>query len=148
MVSMTMGWAQGYSLFGQGLGISALIATLPILVLLFLLAVLRKPAWIAALAGLAASIILASAGYRMSAQHVFSSAAYGACFGLFPICWIIFWALVLYEIAVRTGKFDFMLLLPINILQRWSSSRREQEAPIDTPLGGTLKPAYSQRVSQ
>ncbi len=51
-------------------------------------------------------------------------------------------------IAVAMLVVSFVLLLPINILQRWSSSRREQEAPRDTALGGTLKPAYSQRVSQ
>ena len=51
-------------------------------------------------------------------------------------------------IAVAMLVVSFVLLLPINILQKWSSSRREQEAPHDTPLGGTLKPAYSQRVSQ
>ncbi len=105
---MTSGWAQVYFIFGHGLGFSALVATLPILVLLLLLAVLRKPAWIAALSGLAAAMLLAVLGYRMSLQHVFSSAAYGACFGLFPICWIILWALVLYEITVRTGKFEII----------------------------------------
>lgn len=102
---MTPGWAQVYFIFGYGLGVSALIATLPILVLLFLLAVLRKPAWIAAVSGLLASMLLAIFGYGMSTRHVVSSAAYGACFGFFPICWIILWALVLYEITVRTGKF-------------------------------------------
>jgi sulfate transport system permease protein len=51
-------------------------------------------------------------------------------------------------IAVAMLVVSFVLLLPINILQRWSSSRLEQEAPIDPPLGGTLKRAYSQRVSQ
>ena len=135
MVSTTMGWAQGYSLFGQGLGISAFIATLPILVLLFLLGVMRKPAWIAALAGLAASIILAAVGYRMSAQHVFSSAAYGACFGLFPICWIIFWALVLYEIAVRTGKFEVIKVSIDNI----TSDRRIQALLIAFAFGAFLE---------
>ncbi len=39
-------------------------------------------------------------------RHTVSSAAYGACFGIFPISWIVFWALVLYEITVRTGKFE------------------------------------------
>jgi len=51
-------------------------------------------------------------------------------------------------IAVAMLVVSFVLLLPINILQRWSSSRRAQEAPRDTPLGGTLKPAYSQRGRQ
>ncbi len=132
---MTSGWAQGYFIFGHGLGVSALIATLPILVLLFLLAVLRKPAWIAALSGLVASMLLAAVGYRMSAQHVFSSAACGACFGLFPICWIILWALVLYEITVRTGKFEVIKESIGNI----TSDRRMQALLIAFAFGAFLE---------
>src|SRR5580698_10329646 len=106
---MTFGWPQSYLIFGQGLGVSALIATIPTLLLLFLLAAMRKPAWVAALSGLIAAMVLAIAGYGMSAQHAFSSAAYGACFGIFPISWIVFWALVLYEITVKTAKFEIII---------------------------------------
>jgi L-lactate transport len=101
-------WPQPYYLFGRGLGVSALLAILPTLLLLFLLAVKRKPSWIAALSGLAATIVLAIFAYRMSPLHTVSSTAYGACFGVFPIFWIVFWALVLYEITVRTGKFEII----------------------------------------
>jgi L-lactate transport len=135
MTLTTTGWEQGYSLFGQGIGVSALIATLPILVLLFLLAVLRKPAWVAAMAGLAASMVLAAVGYRMSARHIVSSAAYGASFGLFPICWIIFWALVLYEITVRTGKFEVIKESIGNI----TSDRRMQALLIAFAFGAFLE---------
>jgi len=31
---------------------------------------------------------------------------YGAAFGLFPIGWIVFWAIVLYRITIETGKFE------------------------------------------
>jgi L-lactate permease len=103
---MNAPWPQSYSLLGHGLGFSALLAILPVLILLFLLAVKRKPSWIAALAGLAATLALAIFAYGMSVRHAVSSAAYGACFGIFPISWIVFWALVLYEITVTTGKFE------------------------------------------
>src|SRR5947209_1513053 len=76
------------------------------LLLLYLLAALRKPAWLAALSGLIAALVPAIAAYGMSMKHAFSSAAYGACFGIFPISWIVFWALVLYEITVKTAKFE------------------------------------------
>lgn len=99
-------WRQGYFLWGQGLGVSAALAAIPTLLLLYLLAVKRKPAWVAGLAGLAATLVLALAGYHMPAKLAFSSAAYGAAFGLFPICWIIYWAIVLYNVTVETGKFD------------------------------------------
>ena len=101
-------WPQSYLVFGQGLGVSALIATIPTFLLLFLLAVLRKPAWVAALSGLIAAMLLALVAYKMSLSHVLSATAYGAAFGLFPISWIVFWALVLYEITVRTGKFEII----------------------------------------
>jgi L-lactate transport len=101
-------WPQPYYLFGSGLGISALLAVLPTLLLLFLLAVMRRPSWVAALAGLGATLVLAVGAYRMSLQHAVSSAALGGCFGLFPISWIVFWALVLYEVTVRTGKFEII----------------------------------------
>ena len=68
----------------------------------------RKASWIAALAGLGATLVLAMFGYGMSWRHTVSSAADGACFGIFPISWIVFWALVLYEITVKTGKFEII----------------------------------------
>jgi L-lactate transport len=103
---MTSAWPQPYYLFGQGLGVSALLAITPTLLLLFLLAVKRRPSWIAALAGLAATMMLAIFAYGMSFRHTVSAAVYGACFGLFPISWIVFSALILYEITVRTAKFE------------------------------------------
>ncbi|HKO20387.1 MAG TPA: L-lactate permease, partial [Acidobacteriaceae bacterium] len=99
-------WPQRYVLVGNSLGWSALLAIIPTLLLLYLLAVRRKPSWIAALAGLGAALVLAIAGYRMSPVLAISSAADGAAFGLFPISWIVFWALVLYEISVVTGRFE------------------------------------------
>src|SRR5579871_684082 len=98
-------WSQNYSIWGQGIGVSALIAGLPVLVLLYLLGVKRKPAWVASLWGLGVTLLLSLAGYRMPVSLALSSAAYGAAFGLFPICWIVFWAIVLYNITVVSGKF-------------------------------------------
>ncbi len=91
---------------GESLAISAAIAAVPIVLLLFLLGVKRRPAWESGLAGLAATIVLAIAGYHMSAVHTVSAAAYGAAFGVFPITWIIYWAIALYRITVETGKFE------------------------------------------
>ena len=98
-------WEQGYFIWGQGLAVSALIAALPIAVLLFLLGILRKPAWVAGLAGLASTLVIALFGFHMPLMLTLSAAAHGAAFGLFPISWIIFWAIVLYNMTVETGKF-------------------------------------------
>ena len=48
-------------------------------------------------------------------------------------------------IAVAMLIVSFVLLLPINILQRWSGSRVEREVPINTPTGASLKPDYVHR---
>lgn len=98
-------WQQTYSLFGQRLPISAAIAAIPILTLLLLLGVMRKPAWIASLSGLTITVLLAAVGYRMPPRLILSAATYGAAFGLFPISWIVLWAIALYQVTVQTGKF-------------------------------------------
>jgi len=103
-----MTWSQTYLLFGQSLAISALIAALPIFTLLFLLGVMRKAAWIAGLTGLAVTFALAIVGYRMPAITAVSAAVHGAAFGLFPISWIVFWAIALFRVTVETGKFDII----------------------------------------
>ena len=46
--------------------------------------------------------------YQMPFPLVVSASLYGAAFGLFPICWILFWAIVLYRITVDTGNFDII----------------------------------------
>src|SRR5271163_4370209 len=101
-------WSQSYTLFGRGLVFSAAIASLPILTLLFLLGVRRKPAWIASLFALFVALVVALFAYRLPPTLTFSAAAYGAGFGLFPICWIVFWAIALYQVTVETGKFEII----------------------------------------
>jgi lactate permease len=100
-----MHWVQNYTPLG-GLAGSAAIAAAPLLVLLVLLGLLRKPGWLAALAALAAAAGVAIGVYGMPAGLAVSAAAYGAAFGLFPICWILFWSLMLYRLTVATGRFD------------------------------------------
>ena len=105
---MNATWQQTYTLHGLGLGSSAIIAAIPIFTLLFLLGILRKPAWLAGVIGLAVTFVLAVAGYGMPATAAASAAAYGAAFGLFPISWIIFWAIALFRVTVATGKFEII----------------------------------------
>jgi lactate permease len=50
--------------------------------------------------------VLAIGGYHMPASTAVSAAFYGAAFGLFPICWIIFWAIALFRLTVETGQFE------------------------------------------
>ncbi len=101
-------WQHNYTPLAGSLGYSALAAALPIFVLLYLLGVKRKPAWIAALSGLATASAVALFVYGMPAVTMLSAIGYGAAFGLFPICWIVFWAIVLYRVTLETGNFEIL----------------------------------------
>jgi lactate permease len=101
-------WTHNYEPIGGSLGASAVVAAVPILVLFFMLGVKRKPAWIAALAGLASALIVALAVYRMPVGLAVISTLYGAAYGIFPIAWIVFTSIMLYRLAVDTGKFEII----------------------------------------
>lgn len=101
-------WAQSYEMGGLGLWGSALVAGIPIFVLLLMLGVLRKPAWMAAMAGLISALGVALLGYGMPAGMALGSVTYGASFALFPITWIIIWAIVMYRLTLVTGKFEII----------------------------------------
>jgi lactate permease len=99
-------WQHNYTPLGGSLGLSAVAAALPVFVMLFLLGVQRRPAWVAALSGLAAAILTACFVYGMPIRAVMAAASFGAAFGLFPIGWIVFWAIMLYRLTLETGKFE------------------------------------------
>jgi len=99
-------WSQNYTPVAGSLGLSSLAAAIPIFVLLFLLGVKRKPAWIAALSGLGAAAAVAIIFYGMPIDKLLSAVFYGAANGLFPIGWVVFTAILLYRITVEMGKFE------------------------------------------
>lgn len=103
-----MTWSQTYLLFGKGLAFSAVLAAVPIFTLLILLGVLRKPSWAAGLSGLGVTFALAVGAYQMPVSTAVSAALHGAAFGLFPISWIVFWAIALFRVTEVTGKFEII----------------------------------------
>lgn len=99
-------WTQTYVPLGGSLGLSALTASIPILLLLYLLGIRRTPSWVAGLCGLGAAALVAIAVYGMPVGLLFGAVTYGAAFGLLPITWIVFWAILLYRVTVETGQFE------------------------------------------
>ena len=91
---------------GDSLGLSFLIAILPVVAVLVLLGLLRRPAWQAALAGLIVALIVAVSAWHMPIGLALNSVLNGAVFALWPVMWIVVNALLLYNIAVRSGRFD------------------------------------------
>jgi lactate permease len=88
--------------------LSALIAAAPVVVLLALLGIFHARAHFAALAGLAASLIVATLVFHMPQKLAWASAGYGAMYGLFPIGWIVLCAIFVYDITVHTGQFEIV----------------------------------------
>jgi lactate permease len=90
------------------LGLSALVAALPLVIVLVLLGGVRMKAHLAGLIGLLAAVLVAWLAYGMPLDQTASSAVQGAVFGLFPILWIVVNALWVYRMTVRTRHFDIL----------------------------------------
>src|SRR6186713_2089104 len=101
-------WQQNYEPMGGSLALSTAVAAIPILVLFFMLGVKRKPAWMAASTALAVAFVVALIAYRMPVQLAVMSVVDGAAYGMFPIAWIVFASIMLYRLAVDTGKFEII----------------------------------------
>ncbi|MCC6987972.1 MAG: L-lactate permease, partial [Acidobacteria bacterium] len=99
-------WTHNYEPLGGSLALSAPVAALPIVVLFLMLGVWRAPAWKAALSGLIAAFVVAIGVYGMPVGLAAISTVYGAAYGVFPIAWIVFSSIMLYRLAVDTGKFE------------------------------------------
>ena len=102
-----MTWAQEYDPCGN-LYLSALVAGLPVVVLLGLLGLFKVRAYVAALSGLASALFIAVGVFGMPASLAAAAAGYGVAYGLFPIGWIVLNAIFIYDVTVRTGKFEIV----------------------------------------
>src|SRR6266851_6034178 len=101
-------WQHNYEPVSGSLALSALVAAIPIVALFLMLGVWRKPAWISALAALGSALVVALTVYGMLVQLAVMSSLSGAAYGVFPIAWIVFSSIMLYRLAVDTGKFEII----------------------------------------
>src|SRR6266404_6031726 len=130
-------WDQVYTPVHGSLGMSAACAAVPIVILLIALGVFRMSAWKSGLLGLITAIIVAMAVYGMPVPLVLRATAYGATFGLFPIAWIVFWALTLYRLTVDTGQFELIK----NSVGHLTQDRRLQALLIAFAFGAFIEVA-------
>src|SRR4030095_13082238 len=98
-------WQHNYQPVAASLGLSALVAAVPVFVLFFMLGVMRKPTWMSAVSALGSALLVSLIAYGMPVQLAVIAALFGAAFGIFPIAWIGFSSIMLYRLAVDTGKF-------------------------------------------
>ena len=102
-----MTWNQVYDPLGHW-WLSTLVAALPVVVLLTLLAGFKVRAHLCAVAGAATAVICAILVFHMPSSMAVSSFAYGSAYGLLKIVWIVIAAVFLYDISVETGQFEIM----------------------------------------
>jgi L-lactate transport len=110
----------------HALPLSALVATVPLIVVLLLMGVLRKSGLLASACGLGAAAILALLVWRMPVHLISWSVVYGFAFAAWSILWVVFNALWLYNLTIHIGSFDQ--------LRRWIADRASGDACIQVTL--------------
>ena len=102
-----MVWSQVYDPLNN-MWLSALVAAIPIIVLLGAIAIFEIRAHIAAALGLVAALLIAVVGFGMPAGMAGATAVYGAAYGLLPIGWIILNVIFLYRLTDEAGLFSVL----------------------------------------
>lgn len=109
-------WTQIYAPLGS-LGLSALVASLPIIFFFIALAVLRMKGHVAGTITVAIALAIAVLVYQMPVDMAFAAAGYGFLYGLWPIAWIIVCSVFLYKVTVKTGQFDIIRASVLSITE-------------------------------
>jgi lactate permease len=120
---------------GDSLFLSSLFALIPIVTLFVLLGGLRLAAHVAALVSLALAVLVAIIVYGMPVGQTLLSASEGAAFGLFPIMYIVFMAIWIYNMTEATGHFAVLRRSITSI----SSDQRIQAVLIAFCFGALLE---------
>ena len=100
-------WPQTYDPLGNSV-LSTLLAALPVVVLLGTLGLLRWSAHMAALVGLATSLVVAILVFGMPVPMALATAGFGGAYGLFPIGWIVLNVIFLYHLTSDRGLFTVL----------------------------------------
>jgi len=130
-----MTWTQNYAPLAGSTGLSAVVAALPVVTLLALLAFWHVRAHRAALAGLLVAAAIAIGVYGMPVKLTLASAGYGAAFGIFPIGWIVLNAIFIYNLSVETGGFKVLQ----DRMSHLSGDRRIQALMIGFSFGAFIE---------
>lgn len=103
-----MQWLQVYAPVGNSLALSSIVAAIPILLYLILLAAVKMKGHTAGIITLIVATLIAILVYGMPAGAAVSADFLGAFTGIWPIGLIIVSAVFLYKITVKSGHFDIV----------------------------------------
>ena len=129
-----MNWTQIINPLNN-IGLSALVAVLPILFIFWALIIKKMKGYQASLLAIAIAVMIAILVYGMPVKLALLSAANGALYGLFPICWIVITAVFLFNITVESGQFEIIKHFMASI----TSDRRLQALLIAFSFGSFLE---------
>jgi len=104
----------------HSLAVSALVAVIPLLVVLLLMGALQRSGLLASAFGLATAGVLAIGVWGMPAKLAGWSVGYGFAYAIWSILWIVFNALWLYNLTVDNGSFE--------LLRKWVEHHASGEA--------------------
>lgn len=102
-----MTWVQNYNPLGS-IVISALVAAIPLFIILYMLGIKRTKGHIAAAFGLLSAFLVSVFAYGMPAGLAVGSILNGAAYGIFPIVWIVVTAIWVYNMTVESGEFEII----------------------------------------
>jgi lactate permease len=131
-----MPWKQVFDPFHH-IGWSALVAAVPVFFIFWALLVQKMRGWVASLWIVVLVLAIAIFVYGMPLSLSLLSAADGALYGVFTICWIIVGAIFLYNITVAGGQF----LIIRQFMARITDDRRLQALLIAFSFGAFLEGA-------
>lgn len=131
-----MTWQMNVDPLGS-IGLSALVAAIPIFFLFWALAIKRMKGHFAAMGGTSLAILIAIFVYDMPVDLAALATLYGGAFGLFPVCWIVITALFIYNMSVKTGQFEVIK----NSLASITDDRRLQALLIAFSFGAFIEGA-------
>jgi lactate permease len=103
-----------------------LVALIPVVLLLFLLAGLRMSAWLAVLIGSIVTFVLGLWVWKMPLDDGIRAYLYGSATGVWNVDWITFWGVMLFNTLVATGAFDK--------LRRWLIQQGTRDVRVQTIL--------------
>lgn len=131
-----MVWPQNYDPLGSPI-LSILCAILPLIGLLYFLAVRHMKGLYACGISLIIALLLALFVWKMPPLLTLAAVTNGMAFGLFPIGWIILHAMWFYNMNVDSGQFDHIR----SFLSTLTPDRRLQAVLIAFVLGAFLEGA-------
>jgi|HubBroStandDraft_1064217.scaffolds.fasta_scaffold00219_15 lactate permease len=110
----------------NNLALTCLVALIPVVFLLTLLAVFRYPAWLATLLGSIVTFLLALWVWKMPLADGVHAYLYGAATGVWNVDWITFWGLILFNTLSITGLFESF--------RRWLIAQGSMDVRVQTML--------------